>query len=463
MGKITNIQKEKELIGCFLLSRDAINIAIDYNFIPNEAVDKFNQQIFNAILEESRINSDYIPTINTILDALKIIDKEELEKARIKLNRYKNMIKREIINEEQIIDISKNNILILRDLYIKRKAVHILKDSLESIDLPARDFISNINKKLIEIEINDGEVTEISIFTGFKEIKEEMEYMRDNDIDFGYKFYLRDMDKLIQENIAKGTHSMILGRPSNYKTGLALNIAYNQASNNIPTAIFSHEMSPKNVYRRILARVTGITMNELKKPKELTSDQWQKLDEAIKHVESIPLFVIDGSKLHIGQIDSVIAYLKSKYNIEIVWFDYYQLIRKRDGSIPTEERDFAEISEELRMFPKKYDIAVISLSQANRSCESRDDKRPTMKDIRNSGKAEQDAENIFYVYRDEFYYGSKSEVPNHIEVGALKMREGELRRVILSFNGAKATLGDADPFILLDKGPDYIGGGHLGE
>jgi replicative DNA helicase len=111
------------------------------------------------------------------------------------------------------------------------------------------------------------------------------------------------------------------------------------------------------------------------------------------------------------------------------------------------------------MMAKNHEVAMIALSQANRGCEQRDDKRPTMKDIRSTGKAEQDAHNIFYVYRDEFYYGSQSELPNHMEIGALKIREGELRKALFHFNGAKATIGNVDPMVVMDKPRDYIGGG----
>src|SRR5690606_9509746 len=97
------------------------------------------------------------------------------------------------------------------------------------------------------------------------------------------------------------------------------------------------------------------------------------------------------------------------------------------------EWEFGSISEELRMMAMNHNMAIVSLTQANRSCEARDDKRPTLKDIRNSGKLEQDAHNIFYVYRDEFYYLSQSEVPNHMEIGCLKIREGELRKALFHF------------------------------
>jgi replicative DNA helicase len=458
LGKITNIQKEKELIGSFLLSREAINLAVDNNFLASEFTDIFNQEVLESILQKCRIDGDFLPTTEYIIDQLKLIGKEA-DEARIKINRYKKMVQREIVKDRQILDITQENMAILKDLSLKRKVINVLRKGIENIDISAREFISSINKELISIEINDGQVTELHIQDGLLEIKKDMEYQMKHGVEYGYKTHFRDIDIMLDDNITKGSLTYILGRPSNYKTGLALNLMVNMAKAGTPNAMFSHEMSPKNCYRRILSRLTGIEMKKLKKPSTLTQEEWAKLDVAIKEVETWPLYILDGSKLNIGEIDSAIAYLKGKYNIEVIWWDYFQLIRKRDNTIPSDESDFGEISEELRMFAKRYDIAAISLSQANRGCEMRDDKRPTMKDIRNTGKAEQDAENILYVYRDEFYYLSQSEMPNHLEVGALKVREGELKRVLLHFNGAKATLGNCDPLIVMDKSRDYIGGG----
>lgn len=459
MGKISDTRREKELIGLFLLSRKSIDKAIDMHFNYQECVDEFNQDIIKIILERATYDSDFIPSIPFILDSIEFEDEKDKRDTMLKLNRYKKMIQKEIVDNSQYDDIIDNNINKLRDYSIKRKVINVLKNGLEEIDLSSREFISLIQKGLNDIEINDGLIAEVSIHTGFQELKKEMEYLKENDVSFGFKFGLRDFDAMTQDQISKGSLSYIVGRPSNYKTGTALNLAQNAAEKGTPTALFSNEMKVNDVYRRILSRITGIPMSKLKKPKELLEEDWLLLDEAITKVESWPLYVIDSAMLNIGQIDSMVGYLKGKYGIELFFQDYFQLIRTRKGNIPNEEWEYGNNSEELRMIAKNHNVALIVLSQANRGCEQRDDKRPTMKDIRSTGKAEQDAHNIFYVYRDEFYNLSKSEMPNHMEIGALKIREGELRRAIFHFNGAKATIGDCDPLVVIDKPREYIGGG----
>jgi replicative DNA helicase len=463
MGKISDITREQELIGLFLSSRDAMEIAIEENFTADECVDEFNNKVLHYILEESRFQEEFIPSIHFVLDKLELKDKDRKE-IQLKLNRYKKMVDREIINNAQYKDMTKRNIYKLRDLYTKRKVIKVLRDGLDSIDVPAREFISNIQKGLNNVELNDGMIVEVSIHTGFTELKKEMEYQVEHDIEFGFKFGLRDFDKMAQDQVARGTLTYIVGRPSNYKTGTALNLGQNAAEiHGIPTAILSCEMKPADIYRRILSRITGIAMSRLKNPKELSESEWTLLDKAIQKVEKWPLYVVDASRLNIGQYDSIVSYLKSKYGVELLFQDYFQLIRTRKGNIPHEEWEFGAISEELRMIALNHNVGFVALSQANRGCEQRDDKRPTMKDIRSTGKAEQDAHNIFYVYRDEFYFGSQSEVPNHMEIGALKIREGELRKALFHFNGAKATIGNVDPMMVMDKPRDYIGGGGLAE
>lgn len=457
MAKISDSHKEREIIGLFLNSRECINNAIEHNFTPEDAIDTFNKQVIEVIYSKCLHDINFLPTINYILDEMDL-GKKTRKETMVKLNRYKKMINREF-KESQYKNVIVDNVIELKDLTVKRRIINVLKDGLDKIDYPAREFLSDLNRELNLIEVDDGTIREISIFTGFTELKVEMEHQRDTGKEFGFKTYLKDIDEMIKDNIAKKSLTYILGRPSNYKTGFALNVAVNMSMNGTPTAFFSHEMDGPAVYRRILARVANIEMDRIRQPKLLTEKEWNKIDKAIEKVREWPLYVIDAANINIGEISSVIAYLKSNYGIEVVFEDYFQLIRTKKNTIATEEGQFAEISEELRMIAKDYDVAMIALSQANRSCESRDDKRPTLQDIRSTGKAEQDAHNVLYVYRDEFYYHSQSEVPNHMEVGALKIREGDLKKVLLHFNGAKSTLSNCDPLVIIDKSIDYVGGG----
>lgn len=461
MAKITNKQKEKETIGLALINKNSLSIFIENNLTAEDFTDKFNKKIISIILDEYRLNHLYFPSVLDLVDKIESSSEKEKKETHVILNRYKKMIEREVTEEEQVIPLIERNIAALKECTLKRRVINVLKNGLEDIGDNAIEWITSLKTNLNNIEINDNSIKELHIHTGFTEIKADMIEQAKNDVIIGYRTYYRDLDVLLEGQITDGSLTYVLGRPSNYKTGTALNVAMNQAENKIPVAIFSHEMDGKAVYRRLLSRVTKISMKKLKNPKSLTPEEWAALDEAIAYVKSLPLYVVDSAKLNITQIHSVVAYLQAKYGIKIIYEDYLQLIRTAKGNIPTEEGEFATISEELRNIAKDFNIAVIALCQANRSCEQRDDKRPTLKDIRSTGKAEMDAHNVLYVYRDEFYYGSKSELPSHLEIGALKVREGELKRVILHFNGALATLGDADPLITVDKGLDYIGGGDL--
>jgi replicative DNA helicase len=267
MGKISNIQRERELIGLFMLSRDSLDMAIASNFTAEECVNQDNMDILQNILIEARLREDFIPSSHFIIDSLELKKEKEIKETQLQLNRYKKMVEREIVNDAQYKDITERNILKLRDLYTKRKVINVLKNGLDSIDLPSREFISDIQKGLNNVEINDGMILEVSIHSGFEDIKKEMIYQMENDIEFGFRFGLRDFDKMTQDQIARATLTYIVGRPSNYKTGTLLNILQNAAMEGIPAAILSCEMKVNDVYRRILSRVTGIPMKKLKKPK----------------------------------------------------------------------------------------------------------------------------------------------------------------------------------------------------
>src|SRR6185312_15075895 len=165
-----------------------------------------------------------------------------------------------------------------------------------------REFLSGINRELVSIEIDDGTIKEVSIYTGFKELKAEMEEQKRTGIEFGFKTYLRDVDDMVKDNISKKSLTYIVGRPSNYKTGFALNVASNMAQNGIATAFFSHEMDGPAVYRRILARIANIDMDRIKSPKDLTDDEWSRIDAAIDTVQEWPLYVVDAANINIAEI-----------------------------------------------------------------------------------------------------------------------------------------------------------------
>ncbi|PAF47270.1 replicative DNA helicase [Helicobacter sp. 12S02634-8] len=202
----------------------------------------------------------------------------------------------------------------------------------------------------------------------------------------------------------KGELIIIGARPSMGKTALFLNMAQTILNHDKGVAVFSLEMPAEHLMLRLLSAMTSIPLGELKTG-NLNDNQWQELSRYSEMMASKDLFIDDGSSLSINQLRSKLRKLKSKnQNIEIAIIDYLQLMgngNRRPDMMRQEE--ISEISRGLKTLARELEIPIIALSQLNRSVDSRDDKRPILSDLRESGAIEQDADIILFLYRDEVY------------------------------------------------------------
>lgn len=213
---------------------------------------------------------------------------------------------------------------------------------------------------------------------------------------------------------------IIAGRPAMGKTALATNMAYNvaeymsRAKNMDPhdkgVAFFSLEMSADQLASRILSTVTQTPGNKMRTG-ELDNAQFTRIAAAVRELESIPLYIDDTPGITINTIRSRARRLKRTKGLGLIVIDYIQLItgssnKKSEGN---RVQELSEISRGLKIMAKELKVPVIALSQLNRGVESRDDKRPLMSDLRESGSIEQDADIVMFVYRENYYI--KNEEP----------------------------------------------------
>ena len=213
---------------------------------------------------------------------------------------------------------------------------------------------------------------------------------------------------------------IIAGRPALGKTALATNMAYNvaeymsRAKNMDPhdkgVAFFSLEMSADQLASRILSTVTQTPGNKMRTG-ELDNAQFTRIAAAVRELESIPLYIDDTPGVTINTIRSRARRLKRTKGLGLIVIDYIQLItgssnKKSEGN---RVQELSEISRGLKIMAKELKVPVIALSQLNRGVESRDDKRPLMSDLRESGSIEQDADIVMFVYRENYYL--KNEEP----------------------------------------------------
>ncbi|NHQ74817.1 replicative DNA helicase [Roseovarius gahaiensis] len=224
---------------------------------------------------------------------------------------------------------------------------------------------------------------------------------------------LIDMDKKLG-GLHKSDLLILAGRPSMGKTSLATNIAYNVAKaykrGTLPdgtegtvdggvVGFYSLEMSAEQLAGRILAEASEISSHKIRQG-DMEESEFRRFVEAAKELESCPLFIDDTPALPIAQLAARARRLKRIHGLDLLIVDYLQLVR---GTSDNRVQEIAEISMGLKAIAKELNIPVMALSQLSRQVESRDDKRPQLSDLRESGSIEQDADVVMFVFREEYY------------------------------------------------------------
>jgi replicative DNA helicase len=224
---------------------------------------------------------------------------------------------------------------------------------------------------------------------------------------------------------------IIAGRPSMGKTAFALGLAQNAALNHkTHVAVFSLEMAKEQLVMRMLCNEARIDSQRMRGGMLKDSD-WPKLAQAAGLLTEAPIFIDDTGSISIMEMRAKARRLQAEKGLGLIVVDYLQLMRGRSGN-EGREREISEISRGLKALAKELRVPVVALSQLNRSLEQRQDKRPMLSDLRESGAIEQDADVIAFIYRDE-YYNPESEAKGLAEVIIGKQRNGPTDTVTLKF------------------------------
>jgi len=232
----------------------------------------------------------------------------------------------------------------------------------------------------------------------------------------------------------EGDLIIIAGRPSMGKTALALNIGQHVAIDmGMPVAVFSMEMGAEQLAMRLLGSVGRIDAQRLRTGR-LTDDDWPKLSEAIERMHAAPLHIDETPALSSLDLRARARRLAREYGkLGLIVVDYLQLM-SANSSGENRATEISEISRSLKGLAKELKVPVIALSQLNRTVEQRQDKRPVMSDLRESGAIEQDADVILFIYRDEVY-NPESPDKGIAEIIIGKQRNGPIGRIQLRFGG----------------------------
>ena len=240
------------------------------------------------------------------------------------------------------------------------------------------------------------------------------------------------------DNKTAGLHNsdliILAARPAMGKSAFAINLATNAAvKSNVPVVIFNLEMSKEQVGNRILCSEAMVDSNKVRTG-QIEDEDWMKLANTLGNLSEAPIYIDDTPGISIMEIRAKCRKLKLEKDIGLIVIDYLQLIQGSGKKNASREQEISEISRSLKILAKELDVPVIALSQLSRGAEKRDDKRPMLSDLRESGAIEQDADIVIFLYRDD-YYNEDSEKKNIAEVIIAKHRGGSTGTVDLAWMG----------------------------
>lgn len=245
-----------------------------------------------------------------------------------------------------------------------------------------------------------------------------------------------------------GNLVIVAARPSVGKTALGICLALNAAVQaNTPVAVFSLEMSKEEIIHRMLAAHAKVDMSRLRRPHQLRDEDWARLYDAAEQISRAPIYVDDTGGLSALELRARARRLKSRHGLGLVVVDYLQLMTS-GRRIDSREQEVSAVSRSLKALAKEIDAPVVALAQLSRKPEERADHRPLLSDMRESGSIEQDADMIWFIYREAIYANTKPEERPQQDIAEIiigKQRNGPVGTVRLAYQAPYTAFFDLAP------------------
>jgi replicative DNA helicase len=433
-------EAEASLLGTMMVYPNAARLAIEDGLEEDDFFSESNRRIFLAVrsLYDTGEKID-ITTVNQYLEdagqsgqtgglpyLLRLTDAAVTSantKTYVKMIHDKAIMRRMIMTAEEVVE----------EGYAGTTDIDEYLDSAEK-------NILNVSRSRKTGEFkNSGEVME--------EVISQIRLMSDNKSDItGLKTGYTALDHTLH-GLQPGDLDIIAARPAMGKTAFALNLALNCAMYNKDraVAIFSLEMGAEQLGMRLLSARSGIPGDNLKTGR-LSNEDWNKVSEAAADIKGAKIYIDDSSQIKVPEIFSKCRRLQSEQGLSLVLIDYIGLITGT-GAHRNESRqqEVSDISRSLKGLARELNVPVVVLSQLSRTVESREDKRPILSDLRESGAIEQDADIVMMLYRDSYYNEETKQQAEKtgtekLEVNIAKHRNGATRKIYLAFAGATNTI-----------------------
>ncbi|MEY8442161.1 replicative DNA helicase [Lactobacillaceae bacterium 24-114] len=389
-----DIDAEKAVLGAVFLSKDALAEAMEY-LQPRDFYKKAHQIIFQKMID---LNDDDEPI--DVLTMKNVLDKDN-QTENIGGVAYIAELATAVPTAANVVYYSK----IVRDKATRRRLINTATKIINrsyADEESVSDLLDTAEQQIMQVSQDNTQ-------TGFKNIKdvlqESLEHVNDlsqNESEItGLSTGYQQLDEMTT-GLHKDELVIIAARPAVGKTAFALNIAQNVATKTDKSvAIFSLEMGAESLVNRIICAEANINANHLRTG-QLTTAEWESLYVSSGPLSKAGIYIDDTAGIKVAEIRARCRRLaKEKGNLGLIVIDYLQLI---EGSNPeNRQQEVSEISRQLKKLAKELEVPVIALSQLSRGVEQRQDKRPVLSDIRESGSIEQDADIVSFLYRDDYY------------------------------------------------------------
>jgi replicative DNA helicase len=419
-----NIEAEQAVLGAIFLESAALTLASEV-LVPEDFYRASHQKIFHAMLKVA----DKGEPVDLVTVTAELADAKMLEEVGgvSYLSELANSVPT-AANVEYYARIVEEKSILRR---LIRTATSIAQEGYTRED-EVDDLLNEAEKKIMEVSQRKN----TGAFQNIKDIlvqtydNIEMLHNRKGEVT-GIPTGFIELDRMTA-GFQRSDLIIVAARPSVGKTAFALNIAQNVATKtNENVAIFSLEMSAQQLVMRMLCAEGNINAQNLRTGK-LTPEDWGKLTMAMGSLSNAGIYIDDTPGIRVSEIRAKCRRLKQESGLGMVLIDYLQLIQGSGRNRENRQQEVSEISRSLKALARELDVPVIALSQLSRSVEQRQDKRPMMSDIRESGSIEQDADIVAFLYRDD-YYDKESENKNIIEIIIAKQRNGPVGTVQLAF------------------------------
>ena len=419
-----NIEAEQALLGAIFLEPSSLTLASEL-LIPEDFYRASHQKIFTCMLKLS----DQGEPVDLVTVTSELADQKILEEVGgvSYLSDLANSVPT-AANVEYYGKIVEEKSILRR---LIRTATHIASEGYARED-EVEVLLNEAEKNILEVaqRKNSG------VFQNIKDVLvqtyDDIEVLHNRKGDItGIPTGFSDLDRMTA-GFQRNDLIIVAARPSVGKTAFALNIAQNVATKTDENvAIFSLEMGAQQLVMRMLCAEGNIDAQRLRTG-SLTADDWGKLTMAMGSLSNAGIYIDDTPGIREGEIRSKCRRLKQEGGLGMILIDYLQLIQGNGRSGENRQQEVSEISRALKALARELEVPVIALSQLSRGVEQRQDKRPMMSDIRESGSIEQDADIVAFLYRED-YYEKDTENQNIIEIIIAKQRNGPVGTVQLAF------------------------------